>query len=44
MASGSASPWFPGFTIYRQSMDGDWGPALAALNRDLRNDFGEMSS
>ena len=24
MSSGSASPWCPGFTVYRQSMDGDW--------------------
>jgi tetratricopeptide (TPR) repeat protein len=35
MNSGSTSPWFPGFAVYRQSMDGDWGPALAALERDL---------
>jgi tetratricopeptide (TPR) repeat protein len=25
------SPWFAGFTVYRQSMDGDWGAALARL-------------
>jgi tetratricopeptide (TPR) repeat protein len=35
MHSGPSSPWFPGFSIYRQSLQGDWGPALAALGRDL---------
>jgi tetratricopeptide (TPR) repeat protein len=33
--SGSGSQWFPGFPVYRQSLQGDWGPALAALRRDL---------
>lgn len=35
MASGSNSPWFPGFTVYRQGNNGDWGAALDALSRDL---------
>ena len=35
MASGAASPWFPGFSIYRQSLDGEWGGALARLRKDL---------
>jgi hypothetical protein len=35
MNAGSASPWFPGFTIHRQSLQGDWRAALAALGRDL---------
>jgi tetratricopeptide (TPR) repeat protein len=35
MAAGASSPWFPGFSLYRQSLDGDWRPALAALGRDL---------
>ena len=35
MDAGRRSPWFPGFTIYRQSARGDWGPALAELKRDL---------
>ena len=35
MASGPSSPWFPGFTIYRQSLDGDWSAALARLRDDL---------
>ena len=34
MASG-ASPWFPGFGVYRQSFDGRWDEALAQLRRDL---------
>lgn len=29
------SPWFPGFSVYRQSIQGDWQPALAQLKRDL---------
>lgn len=32
---GERSPWFPDFRIYRQSLRGDWSPALAALARDL---------
>jgi len=33
--SGRASPWFPGFRIYRQSLQGRWDPALRELGRDL---------
>jgi tetratricopeptide (TPR) repeat protein len=35
MAKGDTSPWFPGFTVYRQRRDGDWGEAADALTRDL---------
>lgn len=35
MHAGRESPWFPGFTIYRQSLDGEWDAALQALARDL---------
>lgn len=35
MVSGSRSPWFPGFSIYRQAFDGGWGKALATLRSDL---------
>jgi hypothetical protein len=35
MHGGSESPWFPGFRIYRQTLDGRWGPALAQLGADL---------
>ncbi|MCW5605319.1 MAG: tetratricopeptide repeat protein [Burkholderiales bacterium] len=35
MHSGSSSPWFPGFRVYRQSLRGDWRLALDALRRDL---------
>jgi len=35
MNSGRSSPWFPGFSIYRQTLDGDWRPALAALRQDI---------
>jgi tetratricopeptide (TPR) repeat protein len=34
MRSGS-SPWFPGFSVYRQGLQGDWTAALAALQADL---------
>jgi len=35
MAWGPSSPWFPGFSIYRQSVDGDWTDALVRLRADL---------
>ena len=35
MAAGAASPWFPGYTLYRQNNDADWTPAWAELQRDL---------
>jgi len=35
MATGEESPWFPGTKVYRQTTGNDWGPALAALERDL---------
>ena len=37
MHGGNCSPWFPGFRIYRQSLQGDWSPALDVLARDLTN-------
>ncbi|MDH3435828.1 MAG: glycosyltransferase, partial [Betaproteobacteria bacterium] len=36
MAAGASSPWFPGFSLYRQSPDGDWSAALAKLGDDLQ--------
>ena len=39
MASGP-SPWFPGFTSYRQEREAGWTPALAALAHDLRARYG----
>jgi hypothetical protein len=35
MQSGRSSPWFPGFGIYRQSLQGDWSNALGRLAADL---------
>ena len=35
MFSGKSCVWFPGFSVYRQTARGDWGPALNALARDL---------
>lgn len=40
MANGNESPWFPGFRIYRQQMDGDWNEALIQLRCDLGAAFG----
>jgi tetratricopeptide (TPR) repeat protein len=40
MIAGEESPWFPGFRIYRQGTDGDWGPALARLKEDLLAKYG----
>jgi tetratricopeptide (TPR) repeat protein len=39
MASGNESPWFPGFGVYRQKNDGDWGEALTRLAHDLQTMF-----
>ena len=41
MISGDESPWFPGFRIYRQGADGDWGAAFDRLARDLQAEFGK---
>jgi hypothetical protein len=35
MNHGRTSPWFPGFSVYRQSLQGDWDAALAELKKDL---------
>jgi hypothetical protein len=40
MAAGDESPWFPGFRIYRQSLDDDWTAALWRLQADLLATFG----
>lgn len=35
MAYGDTSPWFPGFRVYRQELDGGWQSALQRLHADL---------
>ena len=40
MAEGTESPWFPGFRVYRQGVDGDWTQALAQIESDLRDASG----
>ena len=35
MAAGAASPWFPGYALYRQNNDADWTTAWGELRRDL---------
>jgi len=40
MDSGATSPWFPGFTVYRQSLHGPWTGALEKLRVDLMALYG----
>ena len=40
MQAGRSSPWFRGFSIYRQSLRGDWSPALSRLKHDLEMNYG----
>ncbi len=35
MATGTVSPWFPRFAVYRQGTDGNWHEAAAKLRKDL---------
>jgi len=37
MFEGAESPWFPGFSLYRQSASGDWSEALEQLGMDLES-------
>lgn len=37
MAYGDSSPWFPGFHVYRQELDGDWQSALDNMRTHLLN-------
>ena len=37
MASGDQSPWFPGFKLYRELVEGGWRQAMIALEHDLSN-------
>jgi Flp pilus assembly protein TadD len=37
MHTGERSPWFPGFTLYRQKLPRDWTAALKKLNQDLNH-------
>jgi tetratricopeptide (TPR) repeat protein len=39
MQQGTSSAWFPGFTVYRQSLQGEWHAALTALADDLAAAF-----
>ena len=35
MADGGASPWFPAFSLYRESLRAGWADALAQIAKDL---------
>jgi len=43
MLKGSESPWFPGFSLYRQDIRLDWKRAFSDLRRDLRQALGLTS-
>ncbi len=36
MAEGKESPWFPGFSVYRQGYEGSWDTAFLELITDLK--------
>lgn len=40
MATGPASPWFPGTGVYRQATDGSWDDALVRLTANLTESAG----
>lgn len=40
MAEGKESPWFPGFSVYRQGYDGSWEGAFDMLAADLKITYG----
>lgn len=40
MAEGRESPWFPGFTVYRQGYDGGWAQAFDMLATNLQRTLG----
>ncbi|MBT6117972.1 MAG: tetratricopeptide repeat protein [Rhodospirillaceae bacterium] len=37
LSQGSETPWFPGFSVYRQSVDGDWRTAFESLAAALHS-------
>jgi hypothetical protein len=37
MHAAATSPWFPGFSLYRQAPSRDWSDALSRLALDLRH-------
>ncbi len=39
MAEGKESPWFPGFTVYRQGYNQSWETAFTKLQQDLCKTF-----
>ena len=41
MNSGRSSPWFPGFQIYRQDLNGGWDAAFTQLAQDLQEKYGK---
>ncbi len=40
MAEGNESPWFPGFSVYRQGYDGSWEETFDMLGADLNRVYG----
>ena len=39
MLSGDTSPWFPGFTVFRQLPGGDWESGLSKLTKGLIKEY-----
>ena len=37
---GETSPWFPGFRLYRQSMNSNWENAFAKLKTEIKEQYG----
>ena len=35
LRDGATSPWYPSMRLYRQQVQGDWAPVLAAIKSDL---------
>ena len=44
LAEGNKSPWFPGFSLYRQSMRTGWPDSLQKLAADLRTQSADRSN
>lgn len=44
LLEGDESPWFPGCGVHRQRADGDWGPAVARLQRALQSTLQSASN
>ncbi|HEY9276692.1 MAG TPA: methyltransferase domain-containing protein [Methylotenera sp.] len=44
LVEGSASPWYPNSTIYRQGVNQDWGSTFTDIGKVLYEKFGSLNS